>query len=69
MLNNIKDLSVSFSSPIGFEVEWHSSQFDNLNKEVLVYKICDFLYLENFFTKKKKKNQTHKIINTKTALV
>ena len=68
MLNNIKDLSVSSSSPIGFKVEWHISRFDNLNKEVLVYKICDFLSLENFFTKKKK-NQTHKIINTKTALV
>ena len=66
MLNNIKDLSVSSSLPIGFEVEWHSSQSDNLNKEVLVYKICDFLSLENFFTKK---NQTHKILNTKTALV
>ena len=26
--NAIKDLSVSSSSPIGFEVEWHNSQFD-----------------------------------------
>ena len=68
MLNNIKDLSMSSSSPISFEVKWHSSRFNNLNKEVLVYKICDFLSLENFFTKKNK-NQTLKIINTKTALV
>ena len=30
MLNAIKDLSVSSSSPIGFEVEWHSSRFDRL---------------------------------------
>ena len=28
MSNTIKDLSVSFSSPIDFEVEWHSSRFD-----------------------------------------
>ena len=28
MSNAIKDLNVSFSSQIGFEVEWHSSQFD-----------------------------------------
>ena len=28
MSNAIKDLSVSSSSPISFEVEWHSSQFD-----------------------------------------
>ena len=28
MLNAIKDLSVSSSSPIGFEVEWHSSWSD-----------------------------------------
>ena len=27
MLNDIKDLSVSFSSLIGFEVEWHCSWF------------------------------------------
>ena len=68
MLNNIKDLCVSSSSPIGFEVKWSISLPDYLNKEVFVYKICDFLSLEKFFTKKKK-NQTHKIINTKTALV
>ena len=29
----IKDLSVSFSSPIGFELEWHSSQFDILKRK------------------------------------
>ena len=28
MSKAIKDLSVSSSSPIGFEVEWHSSQSD-----------------------------------------
>ena len=28
MSNIIKDFSVSFSSPIGFEVEWHNSRFD-----------------------------------------
>ena len=69
MLNNMKDLHVSSSSPVGFKVKWPISRSDYLNKEVLVYKICDFLSLENFFTVKKKKNQTHKIINTKTALV
>ena len=26
MLNAIKDLSVSFSSPIGFKVKWHNSR-------------------------------------------
>ena len=29
MSNAIKDLSVSSSSPIGFDMEWHSSRFDN----------------------------------------
>jgi len=33
MSNAIKDLSVSFSSPIGFEVEWHSSRSDKGNAE------------------------------------
>ena len=33
MSNAIKDLSVSFSSPIGFEVEWHSSRSDKGNVE------------------------------------
>ena len=28
MSNVIKDLSMSSSSPIGFEVEWHNSQSD-----------------------------------------
>ena len=28
MSNAIKDLSMSFSSPIDFEVEWHSSRSD-----------------------------------------
>ena len=28
MSNAVKDLNVSSSSPIGFEVEWHNSQFD-----------------------------------------
>ena len=28
MSNAIKDLSVSFSSAISFEVEWYSSRFD-----------------------------------------
>ena len=33
MSNVIKDLSVSFSSPIGFEIEWHSSRSDKGNTE------------------------------------
>ena len=33
MSNFIKDLSVSSSSLIGFEVEWHNSRFDKGNVE------------------------------------
>ena len=48
MSNFIKDLSVSSSSLIGFEVEWHSSRFDKGNVEnrgmkIVVNSVEDFL--------------------------
>ena len=36
----IKNLSVFFSSPIGFDVEWHSSQSDIYNLQNVIFWIC-----------------------------
>ena len=33
MLKVIKDLSMSFSSPIGFEVKWHNSRSNSFNSD------------------------------------
>ena len=43
MLNAIKDLSVSSSSPIGFEVKWHSSQSGTFD-----YELSKFFFLLSF---------------------
>ena len=36
MLNVIKDLNMSFSSPIGFEVKWHSSRSDTIKTDLCI---------------------------------